>query len=214
MHNNHIKIDLKEFPRWALIYWDTLVYSWTQSVMAMYIKNYTANFASHINICTKFQMNQITSSTVIASHADRNTNTFPSIGHNVLRQFCVSLYLHLALTPGLCGRAQHPVVLFSILYAPCGPFRHPICILRPFSASYMRPAALFDTLYAPGRPFRHFICARRPFLFTSLHLSVCLSVSHPKGFWMQARRVPKIVKKFTEDYVTIFEEFVHSYRRN
>ena len=65
---------------------------------------------------------------------------------------------------GFFSRAQRPVVLFSISYAPCGPFR---C----------------------------FTCARQPFLFTSLRPSMCLSVSRLKGFWMRARRVPKIVKK-------------------
>ena len=41
--------------------------------------------------------------------------------------------------------------------------------------------------------------------------SVCLSVSRLKGFWMWAcrklQKVQKIVKKFTEGHVTIFEEF-------
>ena len=44
------------------------------------------------------------------------------------------------------------------------------------------PAALSGILHVPGGPFQRFICAWRPFMFASLRPSVCLSVSHLKGF--------------------------------
>ena len=70
---------------------------------------------------------------------------------------------YIVLTLGLFGRAQHPVVLFGTLYAPCG----------PFSVPYMRPATLFQpSLYAPGGPF----CSR-----LWVRLCTCVSKS-PKRF--------------------------------
>ena len=45
-----------------------------------------------------------------------------------------------------------------------------------------RPAVLFGILYVPCGPFQHFKCTRWPFLFTSLRLSVCLTVSRLKDF--------------------------------
>ena len=70
--------------------------------------------------------------------------------------------------------------------APCGPFRRLTCALRPFSTHYMRPAAL------------------------SVHISVsiCVSVSKsPKRLLNASTKCTKNRKKFTEGYVTIFEEF-------
>ena len=45
----------------------------------------------------------------------------------------------IVLTLGLFGKVQCPAALFSVLYAPCGPFPCFICTRRPFLFTSLRP---------------------------------------------------------------------------
>ena len=69
---------------------------------------------------------------------------------------------------------------------PWGPFRHFICILWPFSTLYMHPVAI------------------------PVHISASFCVSVSKSLKRLLNASAKSIKnreKFTEGYVTIFEEF-------